>query len=213
MLKQSGRCLAIPVSYVGTRLARIQTVSFHRFPSDLERRASWFQAFGIDESQLKSQSRVCCRHFRDGDAKNEPLASLGKRFASPIKGKHPRAKRAKTRESAKELTELRSSRSPVCLSRSVTPSEAPLTVSAGEQWETDYQVHELPSGSTGPTTSQKEEVLVNTALLLRIEALEAENTRLRARVNQPRYFRIKDIQDNDRLICIYTGFGDFDSVF
>ena len=53
----------------------------------------------------------------------EPLVSLGKRFASPIRGKHARAKRAKTRDSTKDLADLRSSRSPACLSRSVTPSE------------------------------------------------------------------------------------------
>ena len=55
--------------------------------------------------------------------RKSPLVSLGKRFASPIKGKHARAKRIKTRDSTKDLADLRSSRSPACLSRSVTPSE------------------------------------------------------------------------------------------
>ena len=66
---------------------------------------------------------MCCRHFLDRDSKKEPLGSLGKRVASLIKGKHARAKRAKTRDSTKDLADLRSSRSPACLSRSVTPSE------------------------------------------------------------------------------------------
>ena len=34
---------------------------------------------------------ACCRHFRDGDSKKEPLVSLGKRFASAIKGKQATA--------------------------------------------------------------------------------------------------------------------------
>ena len=84
--------------------------SFHCLPSDPKRTASWLKAFGVDDSQLKFQSRVCCRHFRDGDSKKVPLVSLGKRFALPIKGKHARAKRAKTRDCTKDLADLRSSR-------------------------------------------------------------------------------------------------------
>ena len=94
--------------------------SFHRLPSDPKRIASWLKAFGVNDSQLKSQSRVCCRHFRDGDSKKEPLVSLGKRYASPIKGKHARAKGAKTRDRTKDLADSRSSLSPACSSRSVT---------------------------------------------------------------------------------------------
>ena len=74
----------------GTTPTQDPDASFHRLPSDPERRASWLDAFGLEESQLKAQSRVCCRHFRDGNAKNEPIVSLGKRFASPVKSKNPR---------------------------------------------------------------------------------------------------------------------------
>lgn len=204
----------------GNTPTKDKDASFHRFPTDPVKRASWLQAFGIDKSQLKSQSRVCCRHFRDGDTMKEPLENLGKRFASPIKGKHPRAKRAKTRESSRELAYLRTSMSPVASSsRSVTPSsgnpppppETPLTASVGEQWEADYHVHELPveRGDTPPLSPRKEEVLVNTALLSRVEALEAENEYLRASSKLPNYFRLEDIRDNDRLIRFYTGFGSF----
>lgn len=61
----------------------------------------------MDESDLKPYSRVCSRHFPDGDAKKEPEVNLGKRFASPKKRDHPHAKRAKRRDSVKELAELR----------------------------------------------------------------------------------------------------------
>ena len=80
--------------------------SFHRLPSDPVRRGSWLAAFGL-ESQLKAQPRVCCRQFRDGNDKNEPIVSLGKRFASPVKRQNSRAKRAKTRESMREYSDLR----------------------------------------------------------------------------------------------------------
>ena len=67
----------------GNTPSKDKDASFHGFPSDPVRRVSWLQAFGIDEDQLRSQSRVCSQHFRDGDAKKEPLTGLGKRFASP----------------------------------------------------------------------------------------------------------------------------------
>ena len=85
--------------------------SFHRLPSDPARRASWLDAFKLDEGKLKAQSQVCCRHFRDANPKNDPIVSLGKRFASPVKRNNPRAKRAMTRESRKELCDLTTSRS------------------------------------------------------------------------------------------------------
>lgn len=70
-------------------------------------------------------------------------------------------------------------------SRSVTPitsfeqsysNEPLLTTPIGEQLHSDYEVHELPSesGSSVQQASQTD-VLVNTALLARIEFLEAEN--------------------------------------
>ena len=93
---------------------------------------------------------VFARHFPNGDAKNDPTTTLGKRFASPIK-KGPRAKRAKSREATRQLSKLYSTVSPTpSSSRSVTPStfEQPaLTVAVGEQLQSDYQVHELPSGA------------------------------------------------------------------
>ena len=109
----------------------------------------------MDESQLKSQSRVCSRHFPNEDSSNEPVSTLGKIFASPIKLKHPRAKRATVRETNKTLATLRSSMPPPV--KSSTPVEMPvsedvsLTTPIGEQLETNYEVHELPS--EGDSTS------------------------------------------------------------
>ena len=119
---------------------------------------------------MKPYSRVCSRHFPDGDAKKEPEVNLGKRFASPKKRDHPRAKRATRRDSVKELLELRL-KSP-STSRSVTPT-VQISTSATE------------SGCSTPTTvpaaqpPSDTEVLVNTALLAGVEALEAENSHLK----------------------------------
>ena len=89
--------------------------------------------------------------------------------------------------------------------------------------ETNYQVHELPSESEAmsdaPSSSaqssdfpsQATEVLVNTALLDRIESLEAENRSLKAvSVKKMQPFRIEQIQGNDRLVRFYTGFVSYD---
>ena len=205
-------------------------VSFHRFPSDASRRLKWRDVFGIGESELKPQSRVCSRHFPDGNTKKDPVVTLGKRFASPLKATHPRAKRAKAREINKQFTDLKTSVSPFPQSsRSVTPTEGfhtstpqqiSLTAPIGEQLETDYRVHELLSDSEGgasdiPSTStsilhepsESREVVVNTALLARIESLEAENRYLQSAIgSKPQDFRIEHIQRDDRLIRFYTGF-------
>ena len=81
---------------------------------------------------------------------------LGKRFASPRKKFHPRAKRARARDMKKEILQQQSSATFPSSNRSVTPSGLPtaspppvadqpvLVVSIGEQLEQDYQMHELP---------------------------------------------------------------------
>ena len=222
------RCPDIPVVCESTS-SKDPSVSFHRFPGVNDaRRARWLHVFGMDESQLKLQSRVCSRHFPNGDCSKEPVLSSWKRFAPPIKLKHPRAKRAKVRETNKTLATLRSSMPlPV---RSSTPVEMPvsddvslLTSPIGEQLETNYEVHELPSEgdstsdcpssrrstSVHDASSQGAEVLVNNALLARIESLQAKNCCLKASCISSQPFRIEQIQENDQLVRFYTGFVSY----
>ena len=188
-------------------------VSFHRIPKEPERRALWLRVFELREEDIKPCTRICSRHFPEGDAKKTPNVTLGKRFASPIK-KGPRAKRAREREDQRQLREH--SRTPVTpsSSRSVTPTCTPMkpipqvhTTVAGEQFHSDYQVHELPSMDAPPSCSA--EVVVNTALLARIEALEAEHARQRTQQKDKNYFRLEDIQHDDKLVRFYTGFVSF----
>ena len=47
---------------------------------------------------VKPYSRLCSRHFPGGDPSKEPQLNLGKRFASPRKRDHPRARRARLRD-------------------------------------------------------------------------------------------------------------------
>ena len=161
---------------------------FHCFPSDPERRSVWLSVFQLSESDVKSYSRACSRHFPDGEVKNNPQVNLGKRFASPLKKEHPRAKRAKRRREDKELCELREKSE--SRSRSVTPAS---TTPAGTP-QASRSVTPQTSLPDNPSPLEKgTAILVNTALVARIEALEAENRSLKKKnVAQPEgLFRIK----------------------
>ena len=112
--------------------------------------------------------RVCSRHFTEGDAKHDPQLSLGKRFALPKKTWTARARRAKTREAARNLfsqvesTSTSGSTSAKDDTAAVSDNEAeveenPLLVAqVGEQLETEYQLHELPTDDSFSTATSTE---------------------------------------------------------
>ena len=62
----------------GNRQARDPAASFHRFPRDTVRRTLWLEVFGLTEGDLKPSTRVCSRHFPEGDIKKMPSMLLGK---------------------------------------------------------------------------------------------------------------------------------------
>ncbi len=109
-------------------------------------------------------------------------------------------------------------------SRSTTPtstSEPLLTAAVGQQLESDYRIYDLPSDDSCASTSSRKstpsqrdtEVVVNKALVARIEALEAENQSLKKQLKEattkPQYFRIQHIQGRDKLVRFYTGFVSY----
>ncbi len=69
----------------GNTLALDSRITFHPIPSSPETRVGWLRALGVQESDVNPSSRVCCKHFPDGDPLKTPSLALGKRFASPIK--------------------------------------------------------------------------------------------------------------------------------
>lgn len=204
-----------------------QNVSMHRFPKDATLRSEWIKALGLDASTIKDHHRVCSRHFPQGDTKNRPSISLGKRFVSPKKSWTSRAKRAKSREDREAERSLfgESSSSNSRHSTIVSPSEqdmpstaqeseeaTPLLVSVGEQLRTDYELHDLP------TVSKEDEeayILLNTGLLAKIEALESENRDLRAKLlqatNGQSIFTATNFASNDNMIKLYTGFPSYEA--
>ena len=136
--------------------------SFHQFPSDPERRSLWLRA-------MSSRIRVCSSHFPDGDVKNDPQVNLGK--ASPLKKGHPRAKRAKRRCEDKELCELREKSE--SRSRSVTPALTTLASTPQASRSVTPQTA-LPDNPLPLVLEKDTAILVNTALIVKIEALSQE---------------------------------------
>ena len=176
----------------------------------------WLSVFGKTEDDITSNSRVCSRHFPNGNVELSPVSTLGKRFASPIK-KGVRAERAKQRQEQRQLSELSitptppSSSKASTSSRSVTPivsppPTTPCIATIREQLSTDISVHELPNEDGVPQSST--EVVVNTALLARIEVLEAENAQLKS-AHKIAHFRLEDIKHDDNLVRFYTGFVSY----
>ena len=120
-------------------------------------------------------------HFPSGNIELSPVSTVGKGFVSPIK-KGVQVGRAKR-------------------------SCVPLALMVGKQLLTDIDAHELPN-EVGLPQSSAEVVVVNIALLARIEALEAENALLKSEP-QKVHFRLKDIEHGDNLVRFSTGFVSY----
>ena len=91
-----------------------------------------------------------------------------------------------------------------------TPPPEPMVTSIGEPLQSDYQMHELPPGDgsqeaccAGPDS---DEVVLNTALLARIEALESQNhvltEKLQVAMDRKSVFGIDDIAGKDKLVSL-----------
>lgn len=232
----------------GNSKAKDPNISMHRFPAGEMKRKRWIEIMGLAEGKVKQHSRICSRHFRNGDPANGPEKTLGKKFASPKKLWSRRAERAQQRDVIRSLTDRLSSpahRLTPSSSKSPTPtptmnltssfSQSPpcssdnnsLVHSESEVFESDAQDQASTLESTSTDTSslqsrsgramhggyQNSEVVVNTALLVRIEMLESENQLLKKKVesleSRRKAFRIEDISNDDSLTKLYTGFVSF----
>ena len=109
--------MVIDVRCVGDTKATDPSVSFHRIPKDLVRRATWTEALQIRKETVGSSTRVYSRHFLNGDPRNTPSILLEKRLVSPIK-RDPRANSAKNREDQRyqELYSMTPERGTTCSS-------------------------------------------------------------------------------------------------
>ena len=187
-------------------------MSFHRFPPKSEpvKRKQWLHALGLTESDVADHHRVCSEHFPNGDCTPLPSLYLRKWFRSPkkiwtVRGQiAAKRKHVDTGNKAGPSTErhLQYSSSPLMSRTSSDRSEGEesgastaLSTLIGEVLLSDYNVHELPSECSGESAldtsgmsgsyvnKSSTNVIVNTALIARIEALEIENKALCCQVS------------------------------
>ena len=213
----------------GNSRKKAPQLSYHRFPTNQAKRSQWLRVFELDPEVVKPHTRVCSRHFMNGDPKNDPQANIGRRFASPIKKGSDRTTRAIERQHARRNLEMQSiltanssasgsssssSTSALAHLPTVTesPAEAmekdaePMTALVGEQLLDDYQVIDLPDDGSTAKTCSADQHLVTTALLARIEFLEAECSKLHNSERKGQHFGIDQIKHDDCLVSFYTGF-------
>ena len=205
--------------------AKNQEISMHRFPANESKRNLWLKELGLSLSDIGPVSRVCSRHFLNGDTSNIPSYNIGKKFASPKKLHLQRSARALKRSKVSSSSYSKIKRRPKCSTpsshdsnadstiglRSTTPAESsdilsPLSVSAGEQYFTDYSVHELPS--LDDSDRPESEVAVKA----RTEFLGIQQCVTQFEKNQSAmscYFRLENIANNDKLVTFYTGFDSY----
>ena len=208
-----------------------KNVSMHWFPpkSAPVKRQRWMAAFQLEEHQVQEHHRVCNRHFPSGDVSQPPSLNLGKRFASPKKLATPRGLRTIKRKRLCPLrvmiTPKRSLSSTPSTSREVTPassSEDPLSTTLSTS-SRQSSVEALSSSElsfdtssiSGSITAQNDtEVIINKALVARIEVLEAENKSLKNKLTDKStaHFRLEDIAGNDSLIRFHTGFESYETL-
>ena len=210
------------------------SVTIHRFPplSKPEKRQQWLKALNFKSEDIKSHHYVCSRHFRNGDTNNPPSLHLGKRFASPKKMQTGRGLRAQKRQKlsfSPPMVSPTSSQSPSAhstpVSSDITDDERiqgyQLTTPESEVLCSDFNVHDISSDDvTQPSSSKplshrtpdEASVIVNKALLARIEFLESElkGCHSKLKKQKPCHFRIADIADNDSLVYFYTGFQSYE---
>ena len=200
---------------------RSHQVSMFRFPADQETRKVWLKALNLTEEDVKPHTRVCSRHFMNGDPSQAPSLHLGKRFYSPKK-KAPVKRTARSSGS-----QFRAPKRPALTSPSVSPApslssppsscadtlressdtDSSLFASIGEPLISDYSVHELPSTSS---LNDSDNVVLNAGLLARVEYLESQLKKMKVSTAKRSYFRVEDISNNDVLIRFYTGFPSYE---
>lgn len=132
----------------GNSRKRDPSASFHRV------RKEWISDLGLTIDRIKGFTRVCSRHFRNGDISNGPDKHLGVRFASPKKRGTARAQRVVKRalihqlQSSKTFREASSSSTITEEAAEVfsddeprkESEDSPIIASVGEPLRTDYQV-------------------------------------------------------------------------
>ena len=86
----------------GLSKAKDPSISLYRIPKEPELRKMWLESLSLTEDKICAESRVCSRHFRDGNPKNIPSLHIGKSFSDRPTDETARGKRRASRELLKQ---------------------------------------------------------------------------------------------------------------
>ena len=206
----------------GNNRAKDNSISLHRIPRNPSKRERWIAGLGLDEAGLRDYHRVCSRHFPNADAQNTPDITIGRRFASPKKQWTSRAERAKTRDT---MRTTRPAYEDLVMMTPAIGERADVVVASYPIDHSCLSVDELHSKSSCSqdaasseasiaNNSQYDRDLVSTALLAKIEAVEAKIKKLEKELcvsaSRGRCFTVEDIASSDELVKLYTGFPSYE---
>ena len=214
----------------GCSKAKDHSISLYRIPKCADTQKKWLDELKLNIDDITSDSRVCSRHFRDGNPKTIPSIHIGIKFSECPSLETPRGKRRLSRESEQHSASKRpcihtsspdGNVTPISPS-SISPTPEPqlfpssptssLTFSGSEFDSSSISVV-TTSGSSMPTQSQSDvQVTVNIALASQVEILKSENQQLKLQLNstKPAPFRLESISHNDSLMSLYTGLPSYD---
>ena len=82
----------------GLSKAKDPSLSLYRIPKEPELRRIWLESLSLTDDKICAESRVCSRHFRDGNPKNIPSLHIGKSFSDRPTDETVRGKRRASRE-------------------------------------------------------------------------------------------------------------------
>ena len=179
----------------------------HRFPEDHEKRQQWCLALNIAVTNIPKDARISTRHFPNGDTTNLPSLVLGKRFASPKKRPAPFRLPAPPRKKRKQRKQSVSSSSSCSYSPSVQSLESDNSTCSVDE---NSSVLSTPSRSSVGEDNDLQ-IIVNSALLARIEVLERQNASLKRSLESVKKpFQLEEIAHDDQLVRAYTGFPSYE---
>jgi len=204
----------------------------HRFPASGNRQQQWIEVFGLQEALILSNHCVCSRHFPNGDITQIPSLHLGKKFASPKRKDSARGQHAAKHKNlfvspvlSTEVKKHAATTSTTDDESATTPGDIVpllpvLSTPVGEPCFSDYSVHELMDASDQSSIDQHStssvsqdvfgtsqanngsEIIVNTALLARIECLQVTNKCLQDNFDKQMstHFRLEVIMHDDTIL-------------
>ena len=176
-------------------------ISLHRFPKSPEGKKKWMDGLNLSEDVITPESRVCSRHFRDGNPKNPPSIHLGEKFTSGPSIETERGKRRASREVARNVTKRpRTSSIPCTSTPQSTPKSTPrVTPDGSREWSESSSVSLVATDSepflsqtSSPHYAHNLQVTVNVALASQVEMLTAENQKLKSQLSESKTDFIQD---------------------